>query len=186
MIMPKKRLKMISEGIFFSLLNNCIEMYGNIWGLLDTYDDQARKSTAFTKEDNMKLQIIVNKVLRSHWAGQGHTCHNSTRYQFSVHQRCTLYKITYVHKAIKQKQPAYSHTQFQSDPAPLNMRNVGASRVEYKLSISRGSYYYRGRRLYNQLPDSLTQSVKKSVFKKEAKKWVLKNIPVLPPKANKK
>ena len=32
-MMPKKRLQMIAEGIFFSLLNYCIEIYGNIWGL---------------------------------------------------------------------------------------------------------------------------------------------------------
>ena len=29
-MMPKKRLSMIAEGIFFSLLNYCIEVYGNI------------------------------------------------------------------------------------------------------------------------------------------------------------
>ena len=180
-IMPKKRLKMISEGIFFSLLNYCIEIYGNVWGL-DTYDDQARKSTAFTKEDSMKLQIIVNKVLRS-LTGLDRETHVTTLHktsgQLSVHQRCALSTITAVHKAIKEKQPAYSHTKFQPDP--LNTRNVGASRVEYKLSLSRGSYYYRGSRLYNQLPEVLTQSVNHSVFKKEAKKWILMNIPVLPP-----
>ena len=63
-IMPKERLKVITEGIFFSILNYCIEIYGNVWGLA-TYDDENRNSIAFTKDDNMKLQIIVNKVLRS-------------------------------------------------------------------------------------------------------------------------
>jgi hypothetical protein len=181
LIMPQKRLKMISEGIFFSLLNYCIEIYGNVWGL-DTYDDQARKNSAFTKEDNTKLQIIMNKVLRSLTGLDRETpvttLHNTSG-QLSVHQRCAFYTITSVHKAIRQKQPAYSFSKLQPNPASHTMRN--ASRVEYKLSISRGSYYYRGSRLYNQLPDSLTQSVKQSVFKKEAKKWVLKNIPVLPP-----
>ena len=44
-MMAKQRLEMISEGIFFSLLNYCIEVYGSVWGL-ETYDDQARNSTA--------------------------------------------------------------------------------------------------------------------------------------------
>jgi hypothetical protein len=61
-IMPQKQLKMISEGIFFSLLNYCIEIYGNVWGL-DTYDDQVRRSSAYTKEDKMKLQTNMNKLL---------------------------------------------------------------------------------------------------------------------------
>ena len=42
-IMPKERLNIIAEGIFFSLLNYCIEAYGNVWGL-STYDDQNRNS----------------------------------------------------------------------------------------------------------------------------------------------
>ena len=63
-MMPKERLKVITEGIFFSILNYCIEIYGNVWGLA-TYDDENRNSIAFTKDDNMKLQIIVNKVLRA-------------------------------------------------------------------------------------------------------------------------
>jgi hypothetical protein len=114
-IMPQKRLKMISEGIFFSLLNYCIEIYGNVWGL-DTYDDQARRSSAYTKEDNLKLQTITNKVL---WSLTGldrdkpvTTLHNTSG-QLSFHQRCALYTITSVHKAIRQKQPAYIFSQFQ-------------------------------------------------------------------------
>ena len=181
-IMPQKRLKMISEGIFFSLLNYCIEIYGNVWGL-DTYDDQARRFSAYTKEDNMKLQTIMNKVLRS-LTGLDRdtpvTTLHDTSGQLSVHQRCAFYTITSVHKAIRQKQPAYSFFQFQFQPNQA-MHNTAVSRVKYKLFISRQSFYYRGSRLYNQLPDSLTQSVKQTVFKKEAKKWVLRNIPVLPP-----
>ena len=45
-IMPKERLRNISEGIFFSLLNYYLEVYGNVWGL-STYDEEDRKSSAF-------------------------------------------------------------------------------------------------------------------------------------------
>ena len=62
--MPKERLNIITEGIFFFLLNYCIEVYGNVWGLM-TYDDQSRHSPALRKEDILKLQVLVNKVLRS-------------------------------------------------------------------------------------------------------------------------
>ena len=44
-VMPKERLNILAEGIFFSLLNYCIEVYGNVWGLV-TYDDQNRHSPA--------------------------------------------------------------------------------------------------------------------------------------------
>ena len=49
-IMPKDKLRIFAEGLFFSLLNYCIEVYGNVWGL-DTYDEEDRQSTSFRKED---------------------------------------------------------------------------------------------------------------------------------------
>ena len=61
-IMPRERLNIIAEGIFFSLLNYCIDVYGNVWGLA-TYDDQNRNSPALRKEDVIKLQVLMNKVL---------------------------------------------------------------------------------------------------------------------------
>ena len=61
-MMPKERLNIIAEGVFFSLLNYCIEVYGNVWGL-STYDDQ--NSPALRKENVMKLQALMNKVLQS-------------------------------------------------------------------------------------------------------------------------
>ena len=63
-IMPRDKLRIFAEGLFFSLLNYCIDVYRNVWEL-DTYDEEQIQSTAFRKEDNMKLQVIVNKVLRS-------------------------------------------------------------------------------------------------------------------------
>ena len=179
-MMPRQNLKMITEGIFFSLLNYCIEVYGNVWGL-DSYDDQTRHSTAFHKEDNRKLQTIVNKVLRSLTGCDRETpvtvLHDQSN-QLSVHQRCALYTLTSVQKAINMKQPDYSFSRFK----PLNDHtNHQISRVEYKLSLSRGGYFYRGSEHYNQVPDQITQTSNKTVFKTAAKKWVLRNIPVLPP-----
>ena len=58
-IMPKERLSIIAEGIFFSLLNYCIEVYGNVWGI-STYDDQSRNSPALRKEDIMKQRATLH------------------------------------------------------------------------------------------------------------------------------
>ena len=63
-IMPRERLNIIAEGIFFSLLNYCIEVYCNVWGLA-TYDDQTRHSPALRKEDIMKLQVLVNNIFHT-------------------------------------------------------------------------------------------------------------------------
>ena len=61
-IMPKEKLSIFAEGLFFSLLNYCIEVYGNVWGL-QTYDEQERHSTAFRKEGNMKFLLTKFSTL---------------------------------------------------------------------------------------------------------------------------
>ena len=178
LVMPKKNLKMMAEGIFFSLLNYCIEVYGNVWGLA-TYDDHSRKSTAFTKDDNAKLQILVNKVLRSLTGLDRDTpivTLHATSGQLSVQQRTAMFTIVSVHKSIQKKQPAYNYSRLQPNSALVDVR-----RIDYKLSLSRGSFYYRGSKLYSQLPANLTQQVNQAAFKKGAKKWVSENIPVQPP-----
>ena len=106
-IMPKDKLRIFAEGLFFSLLNYCIEVYGNVWGL-QTYDEQDRKSTAFKKEDNMKLQVLVNKVLRSLTGLDRDTPSSllsSKTGQLSVHQRTALFTLTSVHKVPQSKGP---------------------------------------------------------------------------------
>ena len=183
LVMPKEKLKMMAEGIFFSLLNYCIEVYGNVWGLA-TYDDQTRNSIAFTKDDNTKLQILSNKVLRSltglDWDTPVSVLH-ATSGQLSVQQRTAMFTLISVHKAIHKKQPSYNHSRLQPNQTQENARSQARPRVEYKLSLSRGGFYYRGSRLYSQLPANITQQVKQSVFKTEVKQWVSRNIPVQPP-----
>ena len=107
-IMPRERLSIIAEGIFFSLLNYCIEVYSNVWGLA-TYDDQTRHSPALRKEDIMKLQVLVNKVLRSLTGLHRDTpvsVLTARSGQISVHQRTALSNVTLVYKALTTKEPS--------------------------------------------------------------------------------
>ena len=144
-IMPKDKLKTIAEGIFFSLMNYCIEIFSNFWGL-ETYDEVERHSTAFCKEDNSKLQILMNKVLRSLTGMDRDTpvsALTAASGQLSVHQRTALFTLTSVHKAIKSKEPSYSFAEFCRNQPPLQTgrQQSNCSRIEYKLSISRGGYF---------------------------------------------
>ena len=153
--MPKDKLCIFAEGLFFSLLNYCIEVYGNVWGL-QTYDEQQRQNTAFRKEDNLKLQVLVNKVLRSLTGLDRDTpasLLSSMSGQLSVHQRTALFTLTSVHKALRTKQPVYSYSALKPTLAPGQHGRLqsNCSKINYKLSISRGSYLYRGSKLYNQL-----------------------------------
>ena len=61
--MPEETFKMVSSGMFTSLVSYCIEVFGNNWGL-DTMDEAERRSISFTKKDCAKLQTLQNTVLK--------------------------------------------------------------------------------------------------------------------------
>ena len=162
--MPRDKLNTIADGIFFSLLNYCVEVFGNVWG----------------------LQILVNKVLRSLTGLDRDTPVSvlaSTSGKLSVQQRTALFTLNTVHRAVQSHEPAYSFSIFKTedDQAEIPHHQQNCNNVNYKLSISRGGYYYRGSRLYNLIPASLCQIRNQSLFKKGAKQWVTANIPLLPP-----
>ena len=41
----------------------CVQVFGNVWGIR-TMDETERRFLAFTKEDNRRLQVLQNKILR--------------------------------------------------------------------------------------------------------------------------
>ena len=61
--MCEETFKMISSGLFTSLVLYCIAVFGNVFGL-DKIDDTKRKSPAFTRKDCCRLQTLQNKVLK--------------------------------------------------------------------------------------------------------------------------
>ena len=134
----------------------------------------------------MKLQVLVNKVLRS-LTGLGRDtpvsvlCNVSGK--LSVHQRTALYTLTSVHKVMLTKKLVYSYENLVSshDPPQHNLRRPSGYTIDYELSISRGSFYYRGSRLYNQLPVCLTAISNMNVFKTKAKRWVKEFVPLQSP-----
>ena len=102
--------------------------------------------------------------------------------QLSVHQRVAFSTLCSVFKIINTGKPKYSHELLKSQIAkcPRLVNQHNCRRVDYKLSISRDSFIYRGSRLFNMIPASLAQSPNMKIFKKEAKSWVLKSIPLQP------
>ena len=151
-----------------------------------TYDDQSRHSPALRKEDILKLQVLVNKVLRSLTGLHKDTpvaILTEVSGQLSVHQRAALVTVCTIHKAITTEEPNYI---FQTLDRRLSLtRNprhqMNCKNVDYNLSISRGSFFYRGSRLYNQLPQELVVKNKQQEFRKGAKEWIKARIPLLPP-----
>ena len=182
-IMPSDRLKIMAEGIFFSVLNYGIELYANTWSVM-THDEHLRNSTAYTKEDNRKLQVLVNKVLRSL---TGLTFDTSTKLlhirsnQLSVHQRCAYFSLVSIFKTLKRGQPHYHKSRFsQRSDHQIETRNRASFNIDYRLSISRCSFFYRSSKLFKLLPDDIVMIDKIEHFKSKVKDWVQKNVSLAP------
>ena len=61
--MPPARFRLFCNGIFYSKLLYCLQVFGNVWDVPNN-DEANRRSPSFTKEDNQKLQVLQNKILR--------------------------------------------------------------------------------------------------------------------------
>ena len=160
-------------------------MYGNVWDLT-MYNEKQDRSTAFTKDDNRKLQIIVNKVLRA-LTGLAYdtpvTQLVAASGQLSVQQRTAFHTLTLMYKTVQSGLPVYCYNRLE-ESGPMNYLETRSNvryRVDFKLSISRCSYFYRGSRLFNLLPRDILEARNIKIFKRKAKVWVKKNIPALPP-----
>ena len=54
-MMPPQRFKLFCNGIFYSKLLYCLQVFENVWGITN-YDESIRRFSSFTKDDNRKLQ----------------------------------------------------------------------------------------------------------------------------------
>ena len=124
----------------------------------------------------------MNKVLRSLTGLERDTpisVLSAQSGQLSVHQRTALFTLNSVHRTLNTREPSYSFSCLKPQSEPQHRAHC--NKIHYKHSISRTSYYYRGSRLYNQIPSDLANKTKQSEFRKGAKQWVKMNIPLLPP-----
>jgi hypothetical protein len=181
-VMPTNRLRTISNGIFFSLLSYGIQIYGSISGL-DEYKEGSGRYQAMTREDSHTIQVIMNIVLRCLTNLPKETPIRlllKTSGFLSFHQMCAFYTICLAKKIILAQAPKYLYEALiNSQPDPNRPRRHHAStHLNYNLSISRESFLYQAAKLYSKLPSSTTSVPTIQEFKKKARKWVNKNIPI--------
>lgn len=107
--MPEDTFKMISLGLFTSLVTYCIEVFRNNWGL-DTMDETERRSILFTKKDSTKLQVLQNTVLKLQTGLQRDYPTKdllSKIGNLSIHQLIAYQILVQVFKVINNQKPFY-------------------------------------------------------------------------------
>ena len=179
--------KLISNGLFTSLLIYCIHVYGNVWGIQEN-DETNRRYSSFTKADCQKLQVLQNKMLKLQTGlpRDFSTCDLMKETQeLSVHQLIAYYTLLQVHKTIVNKKPSYISEKFalrnSKEGVVLPHRQFSTiTPVKKKLNLSRAGFIFRGTELFNMLPMELRICKQYQHFKAEVRKWTQSNISIKP------
>ena len=182
--MSKEKLKYFSSGVFYSKLNYCLPVFGNIFGL-DTFKEENRRYFSFTVKDNNNLQVTQNKLNRI----LTHADYNTSTVDLleqtdslSVHQMVAFQTAVGTYKIVKSGKPKYLATRLRVKQANLNTRHGAGTVVTpgYRLNIAREGFIYRGAQVYNKLDARLRSEPKLESFKTGLRKWVKNNIAVKP------
>ena len=180
MVMPPDRLRIVANGIFFSLLSFGIQIYGSVSGLVEYGEGQGRYQ-ALTREDSKSIQVVLNVVLRAITNLENDTPVQQLLHAsgfLSFHQMCAFSTICTTQKILMNKEPKPLYeTLVRAKPDVERPRRHGST-LPYKLSISRESYLYQACRLHSQIPESLASVENVQEFKKKVRIWVKQNIPI--------
>ena len=162
-------------------------MFGNVWGI-PSLDENRRRFSAFTKDDNRKLQVVQNKIFRLQ-TGLPQDTPLPTLLEkaksMSVMQLTAFHTLTTVHRVVSSGQPGYlaERLKVRSQAEgifPLRQTNTIAI-PDVELTLSRGGFLYRGACLWNNLPVTMRSGMSTATFKREVRTWVRTNIGPRPP-----
>ena len=181
---PPGKYKQIMAGLFTSKLIYGICVWTGVWGIPGLAAEESR--TSITKKDMNRLQVLQNKAMRlvNYEDRSIPTVQllNSTS-SLSVHQLGAYLTLSQVFKIRESKLPEYHYERlFGNCDQSVNIRSLDFNQknVNFDLTLSRGSFFYQGSKLWTALPRELKMITKPEVFKKKCKEWVRMNIRIRP------
>ena len=156
-LMPKNKFNLFCSGLFHSKLTYCLQVFSHVWDI-PNLDQEKRRFSAFKREDNRKLQVLQNKVMR---LKSGLPFRTSTAQltqatgDLSVQQLTSYSTLETAQKAIHAQQPEYLARNLKlrfSENQDMPNRHENMINIQSKLTISRGGFFCRSSALFNQLP----------------------------------
>ena len=182
---PKHRLKIFADGIFYSKLHYCLPVFGHVFSL-DTYNVQGQRFAADTKEDSRKLQVLQNIVMRILTGSKRRTPTEvllKKTNSLSVHQSIAFQTIVLMRKILNSSKPTHLAAKLLSQMKHDNVLRKQEGNVvvpRYQLNSSRAGFLYRAAKLFNSLPTNIKLEVNIHRFKNDVRTWVIQNIKVKP------
>ena len=143
------KFNMICNGLFYSKLIYCLSVWGGMWNLPNVLDDNRRCNPTITLEDNRKLQVLQNSVLRLKTGLCKETPVNTLlaeAKQLSVQQLTAYHSVLSVYKCKQSTQPEYIYNRLfptNHNVGNRNLRTIDLQeiKIEFRLSLSRSSFF---------------------------------------------
>ena len=136
-----------------------------------------------TLEDNKKLQVLQNSVLRLEtWLCKEtpvNTLLNEAK-QLSIQQLTAYHSLLSVYKCKQSTQPEYMYNRLFGGNRVVRRMPVQEIRIEFDLSLSRSSFFYRASKLWNAITQQAKDSDSVRIFKRLSKEWIKENINTRP------
>ena len=162
--MSKEKLSYFSNGMFYSKLNYCLPVFGNIFGM-ETYKEENRRFFSFTIKDNNTLQVLQNKLNKILLDAEYNTPTEDLLNQtgsLSILQMIAYHTAVSTYKIVQSGKPSYIAAKMQVRQGNQNTRQ-GAGTVSqpgYTLNMAREGFIYRGATIFNKLDESLRKEPK--------------------------
>ena len=164
----------------------CLQVFANCWSECNL-DESVQRFTTFTRNDNAKLQVLQNKVMRLKCGLPFDTPTTElikATGDLSVQQLTAYLTLTTAQRAIVQQQPRYFASKLKlrtkDDIQVLPERHQFNLETGTRLTIARGGFFYRCASLFNRLPLVLRSCRNQNEFKSKVKEWIRVNVPVKP------
>ena len=160
-LVPLNTFKIISQGIFNSVLVYCLPLYGGC-------DKSELKSLQVLQ--NKAAQIVTSSPPRS----SRHPMFDQLNW-LTVNQLIAYHTALQVYRIRMNDEPEYLAQILKKDN-----RNSNVIVTNTVLTLAKRSFTFRGAQLWNSLPNLIRKKSKIGNFKKMLRIWVQENIPRFP------
>ena len=162
-VMDRKNLQFFTSGLFYSKLNYCLPVFGNVLSM-EKYSDQNSRFQSYTMKDNYKLQVLQNNLnrvlLNAKYDTPTEVLLKETN-SLSVQQMIAYQSAVLAHKIINSGKPSYIADRMQRIEAGLDLRgSKGKIRlVKRKLAITKEGFIYRASVILNNVDEDLRNEI---------------------------
>ena len=132
------------------------------------------------------LQVLQNKIMRIQTGDDVgiriRVLLDKSR-QLSVQQMVAYQTAVQVYNISRNMEPRYHYDRLfgpVDSGSSIQTRQGNQKRVNFNLSLARGSFFYQGSRIWAALPWNIRSVQNTKIFKRKCRKWIIRNININP------